>query len=276
MTEPSENPQFEPIHDAHAIEQVAIVLQFANPVASNDFQDIRKLADELKDEFPGKSPIQTFMVAVGAGGVVPAHPTQGFVLTDTSREGVITHELRLEHSSITYRTTMYTRWANIWGKANQYFNKFLPLYSLNSQLAAINLNYIDKFVWSGKSDEADPGMLLRANSKYLTPATYESKDLWHSHFGAFVKADPLTKRLVNVNVDFVDENNDFNARRVVSISTVLTDIYNQPTYKLLDLKTPEEISSFIDQKAQELHSYNKDVLGNIISDEMIKRISLEA
>lgn len=276
MTELSQNPQFEPIHDAHAIEQVAIVLQFANSVTTADFQEIRKMADDLKGDFPGRSPIQTFMVAVGAGGVMPANPAQGLVLTDTSKEGVITHELRLEHSSITYRTTMYTRWATIWGRASEYFNKFLPLYSLSSSLSAINLNYIDKFIWNGKSNEGDPRTLLRANSKYLTPAVYESNDLWHSHFGAFVKVDPLTKRLVNVNVDFIDENNDLNARRAVSISTVLTDIFNQPTYKLLDLKALEEISSFIDQRAQELHTYNKEVLGNIISDEMIKRISLKA
>lgn len=276
MTKQHQDSKFEPIHDAHAIEQVAIVLQFTKPLAGYDFQEIRKLADALKTDFPGRSPIQTFMVAVGAGGVMPGHPAQGIVLTDTSRAGVITQELRLEHSSIAYRTTMYTRWASIWDKANQYFNKFLPLYLDGSELSAINLNYLDKFIWNGNFEESDPKLLLRSNSRYLTPSVYESNDLWHSHFGAYIKADQYTKRLVNVNVDYVDENNDLNARRAVSISTVLTDIFHQPNYQPLTLNTLSEVSGYIDNKAQALHEYNKQVLRNIISDEMIKRISLES
>jgi hypothetical protein len=54
--------RFEPIHDAHAIEQVALVVQFFGAVDDDvQFSRIIEAGEEFREELPG-------------GGIIPAHP----------------------------------------------------------------------------------------------------------------------------------------------------------------------------------------------------------
>lgn len=62
-------------------------------------------------------------------------------------------------------------------------------------------------------------------------------------------------------------------RRVVAITTVLTDLMNQPGYN-----SPEAVAKdpldFLDAHMQDMHVFGKKIFGNIINDEMSKRIAL--
>jgi hypothetical protein len=115
--------RFEPIHDAHAIEQVALVVQFFGAVDDDvQFSRIIEAGEEFREELPG-------------GGIIPAHPiapvglnlpllpmlaspginfqlppqrpqvlsglppAAGLTLSATRRDGVIESELRLERRS---------------------------------------------------------------------------------------------------------------------------------------------------------------------------------
>jgi hypothetical protein len=79
--------------------------------------------------------------------------------------------------------------------------------------------------------------------------------------------------LLNVNVDHLDEILSDDTRRVVSIITVVTDLLNQPGYVATEV-TAENIVQFLDSHAKELHVFGKKVFGNVINDEMSKRIAL--
>ncbi|MGH9906867.1 MAG: hypothetical protein ACRD8U_14950, partial [Pyrinomonadaceae bacterium] len=195
------------------------------------------------------------------------------VFRSTRRDGTVENELKVERASITYRTTSYSRWDAVWGRARIYFDALLPTYVAQGRVLGISLNYVDKFFWRGEVRECRPSLLLRPTSNYLCPHVYDAEDLWHSHTGAFIRVDDATKRLLNVNVDYLDENQPNGIRRVVVITIVLTDLMNQPGYTAWHL-TAENPSELFATRMSQLHNFGKEVFGNIINDTMSRRIAL--
>jgi hypothetical protein len=78
---------------------------------------------------------------------------------------------------------------------------------------------------------------------------------------------------MNVNVDCTDEAVANGQRRVIGIMSVLTDMLNQTDYAPLELAS-EATLAFLDERMQQLHVVAKALLGNVINDEMCKRIAL--
>jgi len=273
----TQSERFEPLHDAHAIEQVVIVLQMAGPVGGEVFASVRKTSEQFKNDLPGQAEIQKLTVAFGQDPGFMGQPAQsevhGFVMSRTAPNGVVETELRLEQSSITFRTTVYTRWNSVWAQAKNYLDIFTPLYVRNGSVAAISLNFVDKFVWVGDIAGCSPKLLLRPASKYVAPHVFELGDLWHSHTGAFLPADSQVKRLLNVNVDYLQEEPIAGPRRLIGISTSLTDLFNQPGYDPLQLD-PNAVPQFLNDRMNDLHRFSKVAFGEVISANMSKRVAL--
>lgn len=274
--EANQNGRFEPIHDAHAIEQVLFVLQVDHPLDDVNFAEARKVAEQFAPELPGRAEIQGFAFAIGTPGPVgpmPSGPPVGSVFHRTAPDGTIESELRIERASVTFRTSLYTRWDAVWARARKYFDAMAPKYVAQARISAISLNYVDKFAWIGALTECRPSLLLRPRSSYLCPHVYDAKDLWHSHTGAFLQVGNDTKRLLNINVDYLDENRPDGLRRLLTIRTVLTDLINQPGYASLEMAA-KDAAKFLDAHMQELHDFGKVLFSDIINDEMSKRIAL--
>lgn len=273
---PNNLGHFEPIHEAHAIEQVLFALQFERPLRDSGLEKARGFAEEFKEELPGRAEIQGVTFAIGAGGPVgsiPALPSSGVIRSRTAPDGTIENELRVEPASLTFRTTIYSRWKDVWSRSRKYFGAIAPAYISESRLTGISVNFVDKFIWTGSPEECKPSEMLRPGSDYLSPHVYGLKNLWHNHTGAFLRIDEKTKRLLNVNVDLLDENQPNGLRRVLIVRTVLTDLLNQPGYEASAVAAAN-IVDFVDTHIQDLHAFGKIVFGNIINDEMSKRIAL--
>jgi hypothetical protein len=116
--------------------------------------------------------------------------------------------------------------------------------------------------------------MLRPNSRFLCPNIYNAKDLWHSHTGWFERFDAATKRLVNVNVDFVETSTDDDMRRAIVIKTVLTDFLNQTGYERSNPNSAAALG-IIEHHLDQLHNFCKEVLSDIIKEEMSTRIALK-
>lgn len=268
---------FEPLHAAHAIEQVVFVVQFASELDQAQMAQVRKAALEFKSEtdLPGQMEIQEISIGFGHPAQVQAAtpPAPGLLLHSTGRNGAIEQELRVERASLTYRTTKYSRWETVWGQALRYFDSLTPLYAPHSQIKGVSLNYIDKFVWNGALASCRPEQLILAGSKYVCPHVFETTEYWHSHTGKFIRISDSIRRLLNVNVDFLEEANGQNTRRVVTITSVLTDMINLPGYSPFQIEK-DRYSSFIEERMRALHADEKRVLSEVIRPEMAKRIAL--
>lgn len=276
MTSATDQEGFEPIHDAHAIEQVAFVVQFDNSIDDTTFDEAKSITDQFNEELPGKRDVarQGFSIPLGKQASPINHPiiNTGIIRMSASRDGSIESELRIERSAITFLTTRYTRWKEIWGQASRYFNAVLPLYLENTNLIAVGMNYVDKFVWKGNSENFNPKLLIHENSKYVCKHIFETNDLWHSHTGAFIRIDKITKRLININIDCVNEVNPEGERKVISITTSASDQFNQLGYE--PYSADEDSIAMIDEHMQNIHLFGKSILSQLITEHMSKRIAL--
>lgn len=273
----NQTADFEPIHSAHAIEQVAFVVQFDRPFSDAVFSDIREITKQFEAELPGKVEIQSMSFAIGAQPILQSqqHAPTGLILRRMAPDGSVEIELRIERTSLTFLTTRYTRWDAIWAQATIYFNILLPLYLTQggARLLAVSLNYIDKFAWTGDLANCTPNSLLRQESKYISKHIFETKEFWHSHTGSFIRVSNFVKRLLNINVDYVDELVRDGTRRVISITTVLTDQFNQVGYDEY-VANQEESIAMINTRMQDMHVYGKNVLIDLITHQMSQRIAL--
>ena len=274
-------PNFEPLHEGHAIEQMTLTIQMDRPIDTASISAVRKALGNLP-ELPRRQDLREVTLALGASVPSP-HPSQitstsGVSFAKINEDGTVETELRLERSGISYHTTHYTSWQIIWPRAFGHIKTVLPLYLSKVSLSGLALVYIDKFVWNGPGlEDADPTQMLRQGSPFLPPHIFKRKDLWHSHTGAFERIDSTTKRLINVNLDFVDQPKDDRTDRTIVITTVLNDLLNQPDYGRLENQPslPDFWIRQIDDRLNRLHDDSKNVLAEIISENMSHRIALK-
>lgn len=272
MSHEQNNPgRFEPLHEAHAIEQVAFAFQVDRPLDDSLFSQICDESEKYKTDLPGRVDMQGMMFAMGTSGPT-ASSVVGIAYRRTNPAGVIEAELRIERVSISFRTTVYTRWDSVWAQARKYFDELVPKYLKAARIAGISLNYLDRFVWRGAASSLKPDLLLRKESLYVAPHVYGESDMWHSHTGVFLRPDAQTKRLLNVNIDCVDGNPPTKARNIL-ITTLVNDTFDQPGYEKSSF-VEKDAASILDERMQQLHNFGKVVFGNVINDEVRGRIGL--
>jgi hypothetical protein len=269
---------FEPVHDAHAIEQVVLSLQFDRPLDDSAIERVQAASAPFAEALPGRSEVRSFGVAFGLQGLSPMvqNPTSspdGFVRTRTAPNGAVEKELRVDRNGTLFRTTVYTRWANVWDEARRYFSVILGAVDDGAALNSYSLQYVDKFIWEGDIANCRPERLLRPNSAFVCPHVFLAKDLWHSHSGYFERSDEATKRLYVINVECGDEVVETTTRRVVRITTAITDLLNQPSFGATRVPVGEG-AAYLDDKMNTIHNLLKNVIGRIVNDEICQRIDL--
>lgn len=269
---------FEPVHNAHAIDQVAFGVQFDRQLSDEELK-AAKQAIGTPDELPGRMELRGIAMTIGPNAPAMArtpNAVAGHVFTRIRADGAVETELQLQRESLSFRTALYTRWVSVFAQVDKYFSSVLRIYLAHARVTQVTLNYLDKFVCTAPVSECNPAEILQKNSAYLAPRIFDVRDLWHCHTGTFTKLDRQTKQLVTVNVDFITETllPDEKERSAVAITTVLTNLFNQPGYDPLDL-APDAGQRFMAECFQSLHNLDKAVLRGIITPEAARRIALE-
>lgn len=265
---------FEPLHKAHAIEQATLVVSFGDVEVSNDaFAEIKKVGEQFKDDFPGQRAVGTFKMEFGPGKPASQRRSDAVLLQRTMNDGTTENELRVERNSVAFSTNYYTRWSDLWGRVQKYFTAYLPHYVDLGPPALIQLQYVDKFVWSGAIEECRPTQLLRPQSKFLCSHIFEATDLWHSHTGIFVWPEQTTKRLLSINVDCIDDQQLQGNRRVVAIATLVADNLN-PSAGTPSKISPEACIRLVGERLHQQHALDKEILRDLLTEEFSRRIAL--
>lgn len=259
-------PSFVPVHAAHAIEQSMFVLQFANPISDDLYKEIVVLADKFMNELPGKRELQQAILTN-----IPPSPN-AVAYAKYNDAGLIENELQIHKSAIFFTTRQYSRWTEIWTQASKYFAELVPFYSSQAKLSNLGLSYTDKFICENEI-QVNPKSFLKTDSKFITSHIFETDQLWHSHTGVFEKADESTKRLININLDYLDERHINNNRFSVVVTTTINDQFDQPSYKPLNI-TSESTMDFISEHMANIHDAGKIILSEIINADMAKQIAL--
>lgn len=274
--------RFEPVHDAHAIEQLTAVIQFATHLPNDALLAAANAMAEFKDALPATSEMRGVEFQLGQFGMVPIGQHQGgipdgFLRRKVDERAVVLKELRIDRQTLAFQTQVYTRWDAVWAEAQTYFARLLPMLG-GVGIASFGLHYIDKFRWTGDPATCSATPLFKVGSPYLTPRSPAIQDLWHCYSGRFERVAENVKRHEAVNIDVLDEPRPGDVipptmQRIVRILTSLTDRFNEAGYVPRALTAAEAVPV-----AQEcfpaLHDELKKVFSEIISDEYGARVGL--
>ncbi len=275
--------KFEPLHKAHAIEQVQLSIKLAQPIGAAAIEKIRNSMNRFKgdDELPAHADLQTMVMSFGSAPIHGASqrlPPAGFVKSRVAPNGAILVQMMIESQGINFQTTEYSRWHEVWQECSKYLavvvEAFLEFENVLHPLS-ISLNYVDKFIWMGNIQDCQPSQLLLVDSPYVCKQVYEKNDLWHSHTGEFHRIDDYSKRLVNLNIDCLDEVIDGHERRVIRMTTVLSNIFNQPSFKPKELPA-HLILETLKNEFDLLHLKSKEFFMQTIAKSMCDRVALIA
>lgn len=269
---PQNNNIFDPVHEAHSIEQVAFVLQFDRFLEDDAFKAIVEESSKFEKQLPAKSMIQNFAIAFGTPNSPPPNVHGAVSYRKFATNGTLDTELRVERNGFTYVTTSYTRWNPTWQKAKEYLEALLIQYIKHARVSTISLSYTDKYIWRGTDNEFRPNLLIDEASKFVSHNIFSMEDFWHSHTGAFYKVSPHVKRLLNFNVDALEEPIQGKMNKVISLTTVLTDMLDQPGYESLDSRA--NLVDVFNESMQSMHNFSKEILKSTLATEVQKRIGL--
>jgi hypothetical protein len=232
-------PGWQPIHENHAIDVMAAVLTFAQPVPDVALRRMLRAAEDaaFAAGLRSRHSTQAAQLIIGPQGIATTGPTGGLqgLLFNALFEGEdgapipgrIAEQLQVDANSIVYRTWRYVSWSWQAERMRSLMNPTLALAREVTSVATTRLEYLDRFWFEGEPQQAITSDLLRVDCPQLAPYIFEQEDLWHVHTGAFVRPDPL-KRLQQVLVDALnapEPGQATGAQRWILITTALEDVF---------------------------------------------------
>lgn len=260
--------EFRPIFPAHAIERCSVTLAFASEVPEKALKRIVAEATPKVVELglrPGQQPIG-FQVDALTGKVTPVNgggPTN-FVSPDNQQH------LALLPNAITWATQQYVRWAQFKSQFTKVASFAVDQYESLISLSSIQLEYWDRFIWTGDWGDFDARQLLDDKSQLVAPKAFDSPKEWHNHVGWF-EDFPDGRRLRNVNVDVVGLTElRGGTRPSVGIYTMARDQVSQDSGQQLFEAKP--VSARLDA----LHKDLKTTLKALICSGISERIGLDS
>ena len=274
---------WQPIHEHHAIDVMAAVVTFAQPVPDIALRRMLRAAEDiLPAGLRSRHSTQSLQLVVAPQGISTTGPAGGLhgVLFNalfedddgTPTPGRVAEQFQVDATSIVYRTWRYVSWSWQVERMRSLMTAPLAIARDVASIGMARLEYLDRFWFEGEPQEAITSELLRVDCPALAPHIFERKDLWHVHTGAFLTPDPL-KRLQLVLVDALNAPAPGQAagpaKRWVNITTALEDRFPAET-----LDDPRENADFPFGLFADMHADLKDVLGSIITSNSAARIYL--
>jgi uncharacterized protein (TIGR04255 family) len=215
---------WKPVHEAHAIDRVRILVQFNNPLtdkllakaalpATSRFQELG--FDEL---VRAETATQSIMISVQPATAVPSVVHNGWLLKRSS-SGMLVEEAGFRDGVFGYMSTEYGRWENLARRFWDLFEAPLGIAFDSVDVSSLRLEYWDRFVFDGDVKDANARDLLSEVDPALPKDVIEGASLWHSHAGWFEKHKD-DQVLVNRNIDVLDEGAGSDKRRVCNVFTL--------------------------------------------------------
>jgi len=267
-------PHFEPVFPAHAIEHCAIAVIFDQELPQKGFQNVLDRAapafrDAGYEQIAPTATIQ-FDVATGRVGPMTGLPPTNYLSPDRSTNFLVAP------NSIYTQTGRYVRWQPFIGQVEDLVIPLIVEYNKLVSITGIQLQYLDRFYWTGSWDTFKWQNLVQEKSGLVVPVAGEFVREWHCHSGWFElpPANPL-RRLVNVNIDVVEAirpGDEAGPRPSVGILTLMRD-------HIVPAVGPPKIGmepDIILPTLEKLHRDLKNMLSRVISIEMAERIGLQS
>ena len=261
-----------PISEPHAIQNVIFALEWQGELTDNALTEVQKLAPSLKSHFPKVVIQKMVQINIGSDSVPASHQGENEQLGGVSFQrlgqfGNVVSQLNVSRSSFIIAISEYSRWKPTLEAVMRYFKIVLPAILNEKSISMVSLQYTDVFTWKDDPVNLNLHEVFIKNSPYLTPNVFDQKGLWHCHHGYLIESfDGLVGRcLDNINVNMVDNLGD----REIHINTTHQFTLSSP----LRMATKDYLQS-IENVQNVLHNHNKDILRQLLTNEVCNKIGL--
>lgn len=267
-----------PRHENHAIEVMAVVLSFAEPIPDRLFAAVQRRAEANAFDagLLSRHSLQGIRVSAAPNAIGPSlTQSAGFLYNAPGSPdiGGVSEQLQLEPTSFLYRTWSYSSWATQSERIRRLLLDPVEQAMQFVSPAVIRLEYLDRFIFDGPHTEAPTAALLRPDTQWVAPHVFGQTFGWHSHSGAFLDNGEIQNRIVQIHVDASDlpfpPSPGVETRRNIAIMTAREDRIRPPTFK------PEDVGvAQLRELLDEMHDDLKRLLASVLTDSMSEQIYL--
>lgn len=237
--------QWHPINENHAIDVMAVLINFAEPIPDLILKRAVKSTEEVafsqglrsRHFYQGGS--ISFTVNSGQPGSAQAVPLVQGRTYNSVVEGAdpissrIAEQVQVTQGFLAYRTWQYVSWNWQLDRIRALLGPALSSVVGSVFVGSVRLEYLDRFYFDGSGEQASPDRVLKRDSPYVAPHVFSRQDLWHSHTGAFLPDDGRVKRLEQVHIDAVDQSGltGPGSVRCINLMTAREDRYSDSDFE---------------------------------------------
>ena len=259
-----------PAAGKHAIEVMALAVEWARPLTADVIASARTLYDaspSLREFLPRSENLKGIKVLVGNDGPSVSAEPDGLQLSQHRDDGSPTWVLQMQPTLLACSCLAYERWDSIKPQALQLLSPIIDIAVAEGfPLQAVGLQYQDAFRVETLSQLAATRRLFREASPFINSHAWNMDGPWHIHQGWFSKGlgGRMTHNLLNVDVT-VEEGECL--IRINGQHRLLTN--EQVDSNSISIE-PAEISTALDS----LHNDNKMVISRLLSQSVCDQIGL--
>jgi uncharacterized protein (TIGR04255 family) len=272
---------FEPINSDHAVEAVTFSLALDRPLSPKAVASARSNHARWRSDLPAISVPQSFVVKVEDG--VPRTQSKvadGIEFLYLRPDGSPAWVLRFIGNELTVECSRYTRWQQVWGFARRHLEMACDVIAVDNRqyrVRACIFSVLDRF--RATNDAYDLKQLFKASS-LIHHAAFSHGSLWHGHYGWFDQR-PNARVLNTLNLDARRE--PFGSPELRTVEQGLCVLISHSQQSLLtnplvvtpaDAEGSKAFWDVVGEEMEEMHSHNKLILTELLTDEMVERIGL--
>ena len=271
--------EFLPYAGANSVQEVIAGIHFQRSLGLGNVDRFLATVKPELTEFHRFNPIRLQEISLNVSDLSPnepqknqPNPASGFEFISLGHDGKPERVIRYIPGNLTAHFTKYNGWKNILPASLRYLRE-LVLVRLDLEtnpVAAISLRFIDKYTYTGNSDEACPQFLFRSNTSHIAAHCFRTRGAWHCNTGWFEEELEKWRTLNQLNIE----------NRIIDGSAVVTIDHSGTCYLQSPRKSTAEIDSTSVPEAgfegilNKLHARNKSILQGILQDDMLQRIGV--
>ena len=271
--------EYLPYSDQHSIQEAKIALHFLHEFGQQDVERARSAVEtDLKGVLPRSTEIRGSSVAfdvTNPNAPVPMPPVpdhlSGFEFSRIRGDSRSARVLRLVNNLLEVSISDYERWESTRDDSMDYIRTALSALPLDANpIMAVNLQFIDRYAFSGTLDNVDARLLFQYDNDHIAKQCFKAGPLWHCHTGWFDwhESGRVLNHL-NIGSTFVDSS------PTITIDHAAVSQLDPPRRSTDTLFNPPNESDGLGVILDRLHDRNKAILSELLTQEMQNRIGLQ-
>lgn len=257
-----------PVKGNHSIKEVVISLFLVDPISKPEKYKTL-LQKEYRERFDRCEPVSNFQIQFRREDnhvrtQFDLQQNAGFKFIrekDETTERILQGVNEPKRSFMSYHSLNYTRWFPFLENFKKDIN-ILASYEENAFIRGFSLHYIDEFYWIHQHAPLDKSLILQENNKKIPADFFTAKNPVYSLISEKKMGDSVYFDRLEIKVHQTKE-------ITLTISHNVTENLTDP------MKFNTLFDSDFEQKINEMHSYNKELLADILQEEIQLLIGLK-